>query len=72
VASAAANNLCVIAAIATGGGAAVLCPLIGLGAGMGSWSSGTDERDKATFAAICQEAKIKNPDMVCTYTGSNT
>lgn len=69
---AAANNLCVIAAIATGGGAAVLCPLIGLGAGMGNWSAGTEERDKATFAVICQEAKLKNPDLVCIFNGSNS
>lgn len=64
---AAANNLCVIATIATGGGAAVLCPLIGIGAGMSSWSSGTEERDRATFAAICSEAKVKNPTIVCVY-----
>ena len=69
---AAANNLCVIAAIATGGAAAAVCPLIGLGAGMGSWSAGTEERDKATFEVICEEARIKNPQMVCTYNGSNT
>ena len=69
---AAANNLCVIAAIATGGAAAAVCPLIGLGAGMGSWSAGSEERDKATFAVMCEEARIKNPEMVCTYTGSNT
>jgi hypothetical protein len=69
---AAANNLCVIAAIATGGGAAVLCPLIGLGAGIGSWNAKAEERDKATFGAICQEAKSKNPKMVCIYNTSKT
>jgi hypothetical protein len=68
---AAANNLCVIATIATGGAGAVLCPLLGLGAGIGSWNAGTEERDRATFAAICDQAKIKNPDMVCIYNGSN-
>ena len=65
---AAANNLCVIAAIATGGGAAVLCPLLGLGAGIGNWSANRAERDRATFAAICQQAQSRNPNMVCTYT----
>ena len=69
---AAANNLCVIAAIATGGGAAVLCPLLGLGTGLSNWNAGSAERDRATFAAICDEAKLKKPDMVCTYNGSNT
>ena len=69
---AAANNLCVIATIATGGAGAVLCPLLGLGAGIGSWNSGAEERDRATFAAICDQAKIKNPDMVCIYNGSNS
>jgi hypothetical protein len=69
---AAANNLCVIAAIATGGAAAAVCPLIGVGAGMGSWSAGAEERDKATFAVICQEAKLKNPDLVCIFNGSNS
>jgi hypothetical protein len=69
---AAANNLCVIATIATGGGAAVLCPLLGLGAGIGNWSAGSEERDRATFAAICDEAKAKNPELVCIYNGSNS
>ena len=69
---AAANNLCVIAAIATGGVGAAVCPLIGLGAGMGSWSANTEERNKATFAAMCQEAKLTNPNLVCVYNGSNS
>ena len=67
---AAANNLCVIATIATGGAGAVLCPLLGLGAGIGSWNAGSEERDRATFAAICDQAKAKNPDMVCVYNSS--
>jgi hypothetical protein len=67
-----ANNLCVIATIATGGSAAVLCPLLGLGAGMGSWNAGSEERDRATFAAICDQAKVTNPKLVCIYNGSNS
>ena len=47
-------------------------PLIGLGAGMGSWSANTEERNKATFAAMCQEAKLSNPNLVCVYNGSNS
>ena len=69
---AAANNLCVIAAIATGGGAAVLCPLIGLSAGVGLWNADAKKRDEATFAAICQEEKVKNRALVCIYNGVNT
>jgi hypothetical protein len=69
---AAANNLCVIAAIATGGTAAIFCPLIGLGAGMGSWNADAKKRDEATFAAICQEEKVKNRDLVCIYNGASS
>jgi hypothetical protein len=68
---AAANNLCVIATIATGGGAAAFCPLLGLGAGLSSWSAGFKERDKATFAAICKEAQSQNPTLECVYTEPN-
>lgn len=69
---AAANNLCVIASIATGGAAAMLCPLIGLGAGISSWNAGSEERDQATFAAMCDEAKSRNPNLVCVYNGTNS
>jgi len=64
---AAANNICIIATIATGGGAAVLCPLLGLGAGISNWNAGNEERDRATFAVLCKEAKSQNPTLQCTY-----
>jgi hypothetical protein len=62
-----ANNVCVIAAIASGGIAGVLCPMIGLATGLGVWSQGAAERDRATFAAICDQARTSNPELVCTY-----
>ena len=38
----------------------------------GSWSAGSEERDQATFAVICEEARVRNPDLVCTFNGSNS
>jgi len=64
---AAANNLCVIAAIATGGVGAALCPAIGLAAGVGIWNKDAEARDKATFAALCEQARTNNPSMTCTW-----
>ncbi len=64
---AAANNLCVIAAIASGGVGAALCPAIGLAAGFGVWNQDAEARDKATFAALCEKAKAGNPQLTCTW-----
>lgn len=68
---AAANNLCVIAAIATGGGAAALCPLLGVAAGVGSWNNDRAGREQATFEAVCKQAQMQNPDLACRYTPPN-
>lgn len=62
---AAANNLCVIAAIATGGAAAALCPVLGVATGMTVWNSNEEERNRATFDAICKELQASNPELVC-------
>lgn len=74
---AAANNLCVIAAIATGGAAAPLCPVIGLAAGVGAWqreqtASQSVERlpamnDLEAFAMLCEQARSQNPSMECVW-----
>ncbi|MEZ5645290.1 MAG: hypothetical protein R3E99_09090 [Burkholderiaceae bacterium] len=64
---AAANNLCVIATLATGGAGAVLCPAIGLAAGLGVWNQDAESRDKATFAALCTQAQATNPDLTCVW-----
>lgn len=68
---AAANNLCVIAVITTGGGAAV-CPVLGFGAGLGFWQADAPARHRATFDAICADARAKNLDLVCIYTTPTT
>jgi len=62
-----ANNLCVIATIATGGVGVALCPAIGLAAGFGVWNKDAETRDKATFAALCEQARSTNPAMTCTW-----
>lgn len=65
---AAANNLCIIATIASGGGAAALCPLLGVAAGVGSWNSDEAQRDRATFDVMCEQARQQNPALQCVYT----
>lgn len=69
---AAANNLCIIGTIASGGAFAALCPVLGIAAGMGVWNGGEAERDRATFDAMCQEAQASNPSLTCTYTAPQT
>lgn len=64
---AAANNVCVIAAIASGGAAAALCPLLGLATGMTVYSGDEEKRNRETFAAICAEQRQSNPALVCEY-----
>ena len=64
---AAANNVCIIAAIASGGAAAAVCPLIGLAAGVTTWNADEEKRNRATFAAICEQERQTNPTMSCTY-----
>lgn len=69
---AAANNLCIIGTIASGGAFAALCPVLGVAAGMGVWNTNEAERDRATFDAMCRDAQAANPDLSCTYTESKT
>jgi hypothetical protein len=68
---AAANNVCVLAAIATGGAAAALCPLVGLVTGMTVYGGDEEKRNRDTFAAICEEQRQINPKITCEYRGSN-
>lgn len=63
---AAANNVCVIASIVTGGTFAPACVAIGLIAGVHEWQAGADER---TFWRICQHEKLNNPNLVCKFHG---
>ena len=69
---AAANNVCIIAAIASGGAAAAICPLIGLAAGVTTWNGDEDKRNRATFAAICEQERQNNPGLTCTYSDKNS
>lgn len=65
-----ANNLCVIAAIATGGAAAALCPVLGVATGMTVWNNNEEERNRATFDAMCKDMQAKNPALQCVYRSS--
>lgn len=65
---AAANNLCIIATLATGGAAAAVCPMIGLAAGMSIYDAGEEERNQATFNAMCKDMRKHNPALECVYT----
>ncbi|MBL8387019.1 MAG: hypothetical protein JNK17_02160 [Hydrogenophaga sp.] len=65
---AAANNLCVVAAMATGGVSAALCPLLGLAAGMSVWEADKAAREEATFWAICARERERVPGLECVYT----
>lgn len=65
---AAANNLCIIATLATGGAAAAVCPMIGLAAGVSIYDAGEEERNVATFNALCQDMRKTNPALECVYT----
>lgn len=61
-----ANNICIIAAIATGGVfSAWLCPAIGAAWGVIKWEQSYDER---MFAHMCAAEQKINPLMVCTFT----
>ena len=63
-----ANNLCIIATIASGGAAAALCPVLGVAAGVSSWNLDKERRERAEFDAICDEVRKENPKVKCVYT----
>lgn len=62
---AAANNLCVVAAILSGGAFAPACLVIGAAVGMQRWDAGADER---LFWAICADERTRNPRLTCEFT----
>lgn len=66
-----ANNVCVIAAVASGGAAAALCPLLGLFTGMTVYSGDEEKRNRDTFAAICEQQRQINPKITCEYRVNN-
>ena len=61
-----ANNICVISTAATGVGI-LLCPLIGLIAGTSVYAAGEEERNRATFAAICDQKRKEVPTLSCEF-----
>lgn len=62
---AAANNLCVVAAILSGGAFAPACLIVGAAVGMQRWDAGSDER---LFWAICAHERQSNPRLTCEFT----
>lgn len=59
------NNLCVVAAIATGGAFATACFVAGVVAGLHRWQSTAMERE---FWALCAWERQRIPDLKCIYT----
>lgn len=59
------NNVCVIAAIATGGAFAPACLVAGVVAGVHRWQSTSMERE---FWALCARERQRMPDLKCIYT----
>ena len=62
---AAANNICVIFSILSGGTFAPLCAAAGVAVALQRWTTGADERE---FWALCARERVKNPKMTCEFT----
>ena len=63
--SAAANNICVIFSLLSGGTFAPLCAAAGVAVALQRWTAGADERE---FWALCARERVKNPKMTCEFT----
>lgn len=61
---AAANNLCIVVAIATGGAFGPACAVAGLAVALREWESTAIERQ---FWAVCAWHRQTQPDLKCTY-----
>ena len=63
---AAANNLCIIGAILTGGVLAPICPIVGVTWGINKWNASAMERE---LWAICRSERAYwgNPNMTCDF-----
>jgi len=62
---AAANNICVIFSLLSGGTFAPLCAAAGVAVALQRWNAGADERE---FWALCARERVKNPKMTCEFT----
>lgn len=60
------NNVCVIAAIATGGAFAPVCLVAGVVAGSIRWQSTQMERE---FWALCATLRTETPELKCNFNG---
>lgn len=64
---AAANNVCVTAALLTGGGFAPACIALGVAWGMKTWQESAREREFWEGCALLREY-AKEPNLACVYT----
>jgi len=62
---AAANNVCVIMSIVTGGTFAPVCAIAGFAVAWHEWQSGEIERQ---FWMVCAYEKQSNPELKCSFT----
>lgn len=63
---AAANNLCVVAAVLSGGSFAPVCVAVGFAWGMKTWQATQPEREFWEACALTREV-TQQPDLVCIY-----
>lgn len=61
---AAANNICVIAMLVTGGALTPVCVALGVVTAVHSWQSGSLERD---FWMVCASERQTNPKLQCNF-----
>ena len=62
---AAANNICVIFSILSGGTFAPLCAAAGVAVALQRWNAGADERE---FWVLCAKERVQNPKTTCEFT----
>lgn len=62
---AAANNICVIFSLLSGGTFAPLCAAAGVAVALQRWNAGADERE---FWALCARERVQNPKTTCEFT----
>jgi hypothetical protein len=67
---AAANNICVVASILTGGGFAPACLVLGVAWGLKTWHDSEPEREFWIGCATLREY-AQEPNMPCVYTPPN-
>lgn len=71
---AAANNVCVLVGIVTGGAGALACPLLGLGVGAAMMTQSLPPSpvalERQVFMDFCQDQRSRQPDLQCIYVPS--